>query len=156
MSQTDTFPPTYPAHYSVRLLPEQEKLLSHVSLALTGSRHAAVLNVTIITHPAVPFLWCNRVGGKTLNRTAVAGGQLSSGMFGKDHFAVYTSLPTVQKAINTWPLFFHFWYLYKQQKGCYKLQKKFRLISVMRVVYPVLMYQNQQCSVLVAYWSPFK
>lgn len=90
-------------HCSVSLPPEQEKLLSHVFLALTGSRDAAVVNVTIIMHPAVPFLWCNRVGGKTLNRTTVAGGQLSSRMFGKDPFAVYTSLPTVQKAINTRP-----------------------------------------------------
>lgn len=63
---------TYPMHCSVSLLSEQ-KLLSHVFLALTGSRDA-VLNVTIIIHPAVPFLWCNRVRGKTLNRTAVVGG----------------------------------------------------------------------------------
>lgn len=93
-----------------------EKLLSHVFLAPTGNRDDSVLSVTIIIHPAVPFLWCNRVGGKTLNTTAVAGGQLSSRMFGNGDFAVYTLLLTVQKAINTWPLFFNFWYLYNSKK----------------------------------------
>jgi len=43
-------------HGSVSLLPEQEKLLSLVFLALAGSRDDAVMNVTIIIHPAVLFL----------------------------------------------------------------------------------------------------
>lgn len=56
------------------------------------------------------------------------GGQLSSSMSGKGLFAVCTSLPTAQKAINTLPPSFIF------EKECCKQQKKARLAFVMTVV----------------------
>lgn len=104
--QLEGCPPSYAMHSRLSRLPGQD-LLFHVFLALTGTREDAMLSVAIIMHPTVPFLWCNRVGGKTL-KTAVVGGQLSGRLFEKNPFAVYTSWPTVQKAINTWSLIFHY------------------------------------------------
>lgn len=79
------------------------------------------------------------------------GGQLSGRVFGKYPFAVYTLRPTVQKAINTLPLIFQFWYLYKQQKERYKQQQQCRLTSMIRVVYSILIHQNHSSSVFVLY-----
>lgn len=49
------YSPSHAMHSRLSLLLGQD-MLSHVFLALTGSREAAMLSVAIIMHPAVPFL----------------------------------------------------------------------------------------------------